>query len=146
MLSSRRNVKFMLMSKLNMFIPAVYVGKTLAFSLWPENFASFQPWFRRSLSLIHRANAVCAFSPPQRPLCIVGRAGERGKESTRGKMGRGKRRIQAPTFFLFPSSPACFLRVDYWYFYLGYPTGASAEEGGMSPTEPETYFRAGPTK
>ena len=31
----------MLMSKLNMFIPAVYVGKTLAFSLWPENFASF---------------------------------------------------------------------------------------------------------
>ena len=30
-------------------------------------------------------------SPPQRPLCIVGRAGEREKEIARGTMGRGNK-------------------------------------------------------
>ena len=54
-------------------------------------------------------------SPPRRPLWIVGRAGEREKESARGTMGRGKRRT---TFFLFPSFPARFLFFFYYcYFY-----------------------------
>ena len=61
-------------------------------------------------------------------------------------MGRGKRRSETPTFSLLPSSPARFVFVDYWYFYLEYLAGASAEEGSMRPREPETHFRAGLTK
>ena len=38
---------------------------------------------------------VLTLSPPQRPLFIVGRAGEREKESARGTMGRGNRRSEA---------------------------------------------------
>ena len=38
---------------------------------------------------------VLTLSPPQRPLFIIGRAGERGKESARGTMGRGNRRSEA---------------------------------------------------
>ena len=64
-------------------------------------------------------------SPPQRPLCIVGRllccgeAGEKEKESARGTMGRGKREERLPPF---PSShrpPRAFYfcrLLIFWYF------------------------------
>ena len=67
-------------------------------------------------------------SPLQRPLCIVGRAGEREKESARGTMGRGKRRT---TFFLFPSFPARFLFFSIIAIFIGIPSGASEEERGL---------------
>ena len=49
------------------------------------------------------------------------------KESPRGTMGRGKRRGDAPAFSLLASYPARFLFFIYYYF-IGVPRGASAEE------------------
>ena len=79
---------------------------------------------------------VRLLSPPQRPLCIVGRllccgeAGEKEKESARGTMGRGKREERLPPF---PSShrpPRAFYFCRLLIFWWGYPAGASAEERG----------------
>ena len=64
------------------------------------------------------SHTICSLSPPQRPLCIVGKllccgeAGEKEKGSARGTMGRGKRRR-----FPLPIVPrALSIFVDYWYF------------------------------
>ena len=51
-------------------------------------------------------------SPPQRPLCVVGRLG-RKKKRVRGARWEGER---APAVSLFPSSPACFLFFLLFYF------------------------------
>ena len=74
-------------------------------------------------------------SPSQRPLCIVGRAGEREKEkeSARGTMGRGKKPSSSlprksgailnalygggSRLFPLPIVPARFLFFDYCYLY-----------------------------
>ena len=76
-------------------------------------------------------------SPSQRPLCIVGRTGEREKEkeSARGTMGRGKKPSSSlprksgailnalygrgSRLFPLPIVPARFLFFDYCYLYWG---------------------------
>ena len=70
--------------------------------------------FARSLSMV----SWQGLSPPQRPLGIVARTGERETESERGTMGRGKREERPHfRFSLFPSFLAGFLFFDYCYFY-----------------------------
>ena len=65
-------------------------------------------------------NSFLLLSPPQSPLCIAGRAGEREKESARGR----------------PPSAFCFS------ILLGCPAGASAEErvrsGSLNECWPHT--------
>ena len=50
-------------------------------------------------------------SPPQRPLCVAGRLGER-KRKRAGRDGKGKEKREIPAFSLFPSSSARFLFFD----------------------------------
>ena len=59
-------------------------------------------------------------SPPQRPLCVVGRLGRKKKRA------RGARWEVS----LYRSSPARFLFFSIILFWWGYPAGASAEERG----------------
>ena len=74
-------------------------------------------------------NCQMYLSPPQRPLCIVGRllccgeAGEKEKESARGTPFPSSHR--SPRAFYF-----CRLLIFWW----GYPAGASAEERGPRPS------------
>ena len=81
-----------------------------------QNFASTF-WFKSVFSHL---------SPPQRPLCIVGKllccgeAGEKEKGSARGTMGRGKREEVS----LFPSSPARFLFLSIIDILIGIPSGS----------------------
>ena len=56
-------------------------------------------------------------SPPQRPLCVVGRSGKKEKESARGTMRRGKREEKLPPFPSSHRSPRAFYFFDYCYFY-----------------------------
>ena len=69
-------------------------------------------------------------SPPQRPLGIVGRTGERETESERGTMGRGKREARPRSRF-FPLSivPRALSIFSLLLFLLGYPAGVFAELG-----------------
>ena len=61
--------------------------------------------------------SLFCLSPPQRPLCVVGRSGEKEKESAGGMMERGKRgRKRGSRLSLFPSFPARFLFFDHCYF------------------------------
>ena len=55
---------------------------------------------------IRQTSCAIHLSPPQRPLCVVGRL---GREIVRGTMGRGKREQRLFAFSLFPSPPARFL-------------------------------------
>ena len=87
-------------------------------------------------------------SPSQRPLCIVGRAGEREKESARGIMGRGKKPSSSlprksgailntlygrgSRLFPLPIVPRALSIFRLLLFLLGYPAGSSAEERGSS--------------
>ena len=61
-------------------------------------------------------------SPPQRPLCVVGRSGEKEKESARGTMGRGKREEKLPPFPSSHRSPRAvyFLIIA---IFIGMPCG-----------------------
>ena len=66
--------------------------------------------------------SLFCLSPPQRPLCVVGRSGEKEKESARGTMGRGKREEKLPPFPSSHRSPRAF------YFlitaiFIGMPCG-----------------------
>ena len=61
--------------------------------------------------------SLFCLSPPQRPLCVVGRSGEKEKESARGTMGRGKREEKLPPFPSSHRSPRAFYFFDYCYFY-----------------------------
>ena len=67
---------------------------------------------------IRQTGCAIHLSPPQKPLCLVGRLG-RKKKSARGTMGRGKRELRIFAFSLFPSPPARFpfFFFDYCYFY-----------------------------
>ena len=61
---------------------------------------------------------VIFLSPPQRPLCVVGRLGRAKKERARGTMGRGKREERLPRLFPLPIVPrALSIFFDYCYFY-----------------------------
>ena len=67
--------------------------------------------------------SLFCLSPPQRPLCVVGRSGEKEKESSRGTMGGGKREERFPPF---PSSHRSLLA---FYFsiiaiLIGMPCGS----------------------
>ena len=59
--------------------------------------------------------ALLYLSPPQRPLCVVGRLGERKRERA-GHDGKGEERTEAPAVSLFPSSPARFPVFRLFYF------------------------------
>ena len=71
--------------------------------------------------------SLFCLSPPQRPLCVVGRLGEKEKESALGTIGRGKREEKLPPFPSSHRSPRAF----YFFIiaiFIGMPCGASAEE------------------
>ena len=76
--------------------------------------------------------------PPQGPLGVVGRLGEK-KESARGTIGRGKREERP-----FPSSHR---PLGAFYFsvcttiFLGYPAGAIAEEREFSAFPKNQHFQ-----
>ena len=67
---------------------------------------SKQKWPSLKLNL-----EIRGLSPPQRPLCVVGRLGRGKKGKQVGSDGKGKERH-------LPSSPTHFLFFDYCYFYL----------------------------
>ena len=62
-------------------------------------------------------------SPPQRPLCVVGRLG-REKERARWARWEGEREQKAPAFSLFPSFPARFLFFSIIAIVIGIPSGS----------------------
>ena len=74
----------------------------------------------------HKKLCPLQLSPPRRPLCIIGRAGEREKESARGMMGRGKRK--SSRLFPLPIVPRAISIFRLLLFLLGCLAGASAEE------------------
>jgi len=59
-------------------------------------------------------------SPPQSPLCIVGRTGEREKEIARGTMGRGKRR--SSRLFALPIVPLRAFYFSVIAIFIGIPS------------------------
>ena len=69
-----------------------------------------------------------SLSPPQRPLCIVGRL-EKGKKKARGGQWEGKR--EETRFFPLPIIPRALSIVRLMLFLLGYPAVASAERRGL---------------
>ena len=81
--------------------------------------------FRQTSSHFHHISVISdtkwwrtylnELSPPQRPLCVVGRLGRREKKA-RGARWEGERE-RAPAFSLFPSSSARLLFFDYCSFY-----------------------------
>ena len=77
-------------------------------------------------------------SPPQRPLCVVGRLGRKKKRARGGRWeeGREKRGRRFPL----PIVSARFLFFRLLIFWWGYPAGASAEERDINTTEVPNHF------
>ena len=73
-------------------------------------------------TLLHPQKTAHSLSPPQRPLCIVGRL-EKGKKKARGEQWKGER--EEARFFSLPIVPRAFR--DFPVIAILYPTGASAE-------------------
>ena len=77
--------------------------------------ARISPLIQSTLSVYH-------LSPPQRPLCVVGRLG-RKKKKARG--ARWKEEREKRSLSLFPSSPSNFLHFDYSIaIFIGIPSGS----------------------
>ena len=74
-------------------------------------------------TLLHPQKTAHSLSPPQRPLCIVGRP-EKGKKKARGGQREGERK--EAKFFPLPIVPRALSIFRLLLFLLGYQAGASA--------------------
>ena len=75
-------------------------------------------------------------SPPQRPVCLVGRLGRKKKKARDGKSKERER-----GFFPLLIAPRALSIFRSLLFLLGYPTGASAEERALETIKKKLFTR-----